>query len=170
MKFQIVHSEIADLKFIFKLFNDSIVYQEKRGYPVWRNYDQNSITNDVMNKLSYKIVSGSTIAIAFSVCYSDKAIWRELEKGDSIYLHRIVVNPDFKGQKLFGLILNWALEDCKHKGLKYVRLDTWANNPTIISYYQSFGFRFVENYTTNTNEHLPAHTRNLALALFEYDA
>lgn len=91
-----------------------------------------------------------------------------MDKGKSIYLHRIVVNPEFKGQRQFGTILNWAIEHSKQKGLSSIRMDTWADNPTIINYYKSFGFRFVENYTTPDSEELPVHNRNLAMALLEY--
>jgi GNAT superfamily N-acetyltransferase len=167
--YRIKNTEMNDLELIFKLFEQSIHYQEKHGYPVWKNYDQNAIIKDIEHKNQYKIVIGSTIAIAFSVCYQDKVIWRDLDKGNSIYLHRIVVNPAFKGQKLFGKIVDWAIQHCKHRGLNYIRMDTWAANPTIIHYYQGFGFTFIENYTTPDSSELPVHNRNLALTLLQYN-
>jgi len=166
--FQILNTEMNDLEQIFKLFEHSILYQEKKGYPVWRDYDKNAIIRDIENKNQYKIIVDSSIAIVFSVCYTDKVIWRELDKDDSIYLHRIVVNPEFKGQKLFGTILNWVIEHAKQKGLRSIRMDTWTENPTIINYYKSFGFSFIENYTTPNTEELPVHNRNLVLTLLEY--
>ena len=168
-QYEVKNTEMSDLSLIFSLFDRSIHYQEKHGYPTWRNYDQQSIINDIENKNQYKVLIGSTIAIVFSVCYSDKIIWRELEKGDALYLHRIVVNPEFKGKKLFGIILDWALNHGKEKGLSYVRMDTWAANPTIIEYYKGFGFRFVESFTTPDSSELPIHNRNLALTLLQYN-
>ena len=47
-------------------------------------------------------------------------------------------------------------------------MDTWAANATIIDYYKSFGFTFIENYTTSDTEELPVHNRNLPLTLLEY--
>jgi len=157
-----------DLDRIFRLFDESIKYQEKHGYPTWRNYDKNAILTDIKSKHQYKIVSGPEIAIVFSVAYSDRVIWRHRDVGKSIYLHRIVVNPDFKGQKLFGAILNWAINHAKEKLLTSVRMDTWANNPTIIEYYKGFGFVPVENYKTPDSKELPEHNRNLSLILLEY--
>ncbi len=157
----------ADLEFIYELFDHSIQYQERKGYPVWRGYDKSALIQDVENKNQYKITIDSQIVIAFSVRYDDKVIWREKENGDSVYLHRIVVNPAFKGQKLFKFILEWAIEHAKHEGLSFIRMDTWANNPNIIDYYKSFGFAFVGNYTTPDSLELPSHNRNLALALLE---
>ena len=123
---EVINTETSDLRQIFELFEHSINYQEKKGYPVWRNYDKNAIIKDIEDKNQYKVVIDSTAAIVFSVRYVDKIIWRDLDKGDSIYLHRIVVNPEFKGQKLFGTILDWVIEHSKQKGLKSIRMDTWA--------------------------------------------
>lgn len=164
----VTHTEMSDLEKVFELFERSINYQERKGYPVWRNYDKNAIVKDIEDGNQYKIVVDSETAIVFSVRYADKVIWRDLDQGDSIYLHRIVVNPEFKGQKLFGEILNWVIGHSKQKGLHSIRMDTWAENPTIIEYYKSFGFTFVENYTTPDSEELPVHNRNLALTLLEY--
>jgi ribosomal protein S18 acetylase RimI-like enzyme len=164
----IVNTELVDIEQIFTLFEKSVVYQEKHGYPVWRNYDKSAIIKDITNKNHYKVLIDSDIAIAFGVCYTDRIIWRKLEDGKSIYLHRIVVNPEFKGQKLFGAILEWAVNCAKQKGLSHIRMDTWAANLTIINYYEGFGFKFIENYTTPNSDELPIHNRNLALALLEY--
>lgn len=165
---QVIPTATIDLKQIFAFFEHSIDYQEKRGYPVWRNYDKQAIVNDIENKMQFKVVVDGEMAMVFSIRYNDKVIWRSLDQGDSIYLHRIVVNPTFKGQRLFGTILNWAIEQCRQNGLSNVRMDTWAANPTIINYYKGFGFKFVENYTTPDSIELPVHNRNLALTLLEY--
>ena len=103
--YEVRNTEMSELELIFNLFEQSINYQGKKGYPVWRNYDRNAIIKDIENRNQYKVVSDSRIAIVFSVCYTDKIIWRHLDKGDSIYLHRIVVNPQLKRQKLFCKIL-----------------------------------------------------------------
>jgi len=166
---KIENATIEDLSFVYELFDQSIIYQEKKGYPVWKNYDKQTLINDVDNKHQYKIIINGLIAMVFSVCYSDKILWREMEKGDAIYLHRIVVNPKFKGQRLFGLILEWAITHAKSKNLKFIRMDTWAEDHNIIDYYKAFGFYFIEDFNTPDIPELPVHNRNIPLALLEYD-
>src|SRR6478752_1211255 len=165
---EVKNTEMSDLKQVFELFEHSINYQERKGYPVWRNYDKRAIMKDIEDKNQYKILIEAKMAIVFSVRYSDKVIWRHYDQGGSIYLHRLVVNPDFKGQKLFGSVLEWVIGHSKQKGIHTIRMDTWAANPTIIEYYKSFGFTVIENYTTPDSEELPVHNRNLALTLLEY--
>lgn len=165
---KIINTTMNDIPTVVQLFEDSIVYQEKHGYPTWRNYDKGAIIKDIENKNQYKAINDNGIGIVFSVNYRDPVIWRDMDKGQSIYLHRIVVNPAFKGQKLFGLILDWSKAHIKQKGLQSIRMDTWADNPTIINYYKSYGFQVIENYQTPDTEDLPVHNRNLALTLLEY--
>ena len=82
-------------------------------------------------------------------------------------MHRIVVNPAFKGQKQFEKVLKWAKQFAEANKLKFVRMDTWADNSKIIDYYKSFGFRFIENYQTADVPELPVQNRNLNMALLE---
>ena len=165
---EIVNTTPGDLEEIYGFFEHSIQYQEKNGYPVWRNYDKKALVQDIVDKNQYKVIIDSRIGIVFSVRYSDKVIWRHLDDGSAIYLHRIVVNPEFKGRKLFGRILEWVIDHSKQKGINHIRMDTWASNPTIIDYYKKFGFSVIENYTTPDSEELPVHNRKLALTLLEY--
>lgn len=95
-RLRIENTSLSDIEFVFSLFESSIQYQEKKGYQVWRNYDKNALINDIKNKNQYKVLLDEKTAMIFSVCYADKIIWRGKEKGDAIYIHRIVVNLNTK--------------------------------------------------------------------------
>lgn len=164
---QIKNATMADLDFIYWLFEQAIAYQKRNNYVGWNSYDKNYIKQDVENKLQFKIVMGDTILCIFSICFKDALIWREKDKGDAIYLHRVVVNPAFKGQKMFEKVLSWIATFAKKEGLKYIRMDTWTANPQIIEYYKGYGFVFLENYTTPNTPDLPEQHRNLTVALLE---
>ena len=109
------------------------------------------------------------MAMVFSVCYADPLIWGKRETGESIYLHRIVVNPQFKGQKLFSDVLAWAINHGIMKSKKSIRMDTWVDNANIIDYYKSFGFQFIDNARTPDDNRLAVQNRNLNVALLQYD-
>ncbi len=89
-RLEIVNTTPQDLEQIHTFFEESIRYQLEHALPDWKNYDRNAIVNDIRNNLQYKIISNDQMAIVFSVCYADKIIWREHERGDALYLHRIV--------------------------------------------------------------------------------
>ncbi len=165
--YQIVNTSTEDLPFIYGLFEEAIAYIKRKGFTGWNSYDKKFIQLDIENKLQFKIVTKNDILCIFSICFSDTLIWRKKENGDAIYLHRIAVNPSFKGQKQFEKILHWVINFANEKGLNYIRMDTWADNPTIIEYYKSYGFHFLENYTTPDTAELPDQHRNLKVALLE---
>lgn len=157
-----------DLNTIYWLFEQAIDYQKKNNFIGWKSYDKSFLQSDVENGLLFKVTDNGEIKCIFSVCYSDILIWREKEKSDAIYLHRIVVHPSSRGERLFGTVLSWAIEEAKKRQMKYIRMDTWAENERIISYYKDYGFRFIENYTTSATEDLPQQHRNLNVALLEF--
>ncbi len=165
--YQIVNTLPEDLPFIYRLFEEAIAYIKRKGFIGWNSYDKKFVLLDIENKLQFKIVTKNDILCIFSICFSDALIWREKENGDAIYLHRIAVNPSFKGQKQFEKVLYWTINLAIEKGVKCIRMDTWGDNLNIIEYYKSYGFQFLENYTTPDTPELPDQHRNLKVALLE---
>lgn len=167
MNYVIENAIIDDLQEIYNLFEQAIAFQKNHNYIGWSSYDKEFIKSDIQKKLLYKIVKDDQVACIFSVCFNDDLIWREREKGDAFYLHRIVLNQKFKGEKLFKVVLDWAIDFAADRNLAYIRMDTWAENEKIIFYYKSYGFSFIENYTTPATDNLPQQHRNLNVALLE---
>ena len=165
--YQIVNTTTADLDFIYTLFESAIAYQKSKNVPVWAGFDKQVLQDDIRDKRQYKIVNGADFMCIFSLCFSDPIIWGERDKNDAIYLHRFVVNPAFKGQKHVEKIIKWAINFAKTNQIKFIRLDTWGNNPAIIAYYESFGFTFLGFTHTPNSDKLPVQARGLKLALLE---
>ena len=105
----------------------------------------------------------------FSVFVEDAHIWGERCRKDAIYLHRIVINPDFKGRKLFGEILEWAKKKAEKCNIPFIRMDTWAENKKLIEYYMKFGFKKVDVIITSNSEELPIQQRNIRVILLQYE-
>jgi ribosomal protein S18 acetylase RimI-like enzyme len=166
---RIIKTKTGDFPDILWLFEQAMKRQGQDGYKVWDDIDKAGLLNEIENGLQYKIVKGDDILCIFSIQYNDPFIWRERDKNDAIYLHRIVVNPSFKGQRQFEKVLNWTKHFVRQNNLKYVRMDTWADNEKIIDYYKSFGFTFIENYSTPNASELPVQNRNLNVALLEVE-
>lgn len=165
--YSVINTTKEDVNFIHFLFEEAIDYIKKNNLVGWTTYDKSFIRQDIENKLQFKIIKDNNILCIFTICFTDVLIWREKELNDAIYLHRIVVNPEFKGQKQFEKVLKWCKEFAQKKNLKYIRMDTWAENPNIIKYYMSFGFKYIADYTTPNTTKLPEQHRNLKVALLE---
>ncbi|HVZ55458.1 MAG TPA: GNAT family N-acetyltransferase [Chitinophagaceae bacterium] len=168
MEFVITSAEQGDLPVMYELFEEAIRFQKSRGYFGWTGYDKAFIQSDLNHGRLFKLVEAGEMVCMFSLCYRDPLIWRDREKGDALYLHRIVLNQKFRGNRTFQKILDWAVARARDKNLTYIRMDTWAENEKIIAYYQSFGFRYLEEYTTPDTEWLPSQHRNLRVALLDW--
>lgn len=164
---QIVNTTTEDYDVISLLFKKAMELQGKNGYKVWNDIDEAALKEDIRNKLQYKILKGNEIVCIFSIQYNDPFIWNNRDKNDAIYLHRIVVNSNFKGQRQFEKVLNWAMQFAQHNNLEFIRMDSWADNENLINYYKSFGFKLIENYKTTNAQELPIQNRNLNVALLE---
>ena len=90
--YKVEHATPDDLPLICTLFEKAITFQKSHNYIGWNNYDASFIKADIDNMLLFKIVLGQDIICIFSICFSDPLIWREKEKEDAIYLHRIILN------------------------------------------------------------------------------
>lgn len=166
-KSKIVHTCLKDIDFIFEMLEAAIKYQRQNGYPVWPLFERSALENTINQGQHYKLLIDRQIACVFKVLLEDKVVWRDLDQANAIYLHGVIVNPAFKGQRLFGSILEWSRAFAKERELEYVRLDTWGDNTNIISYYKSFGFEFVEYFTTPDTLDLPLQQRGNKVILLE---
>ena len=164
---KIIHTEKSDLPFVYHLFDEAILYQKKKNYPVWAGYDKTVLNNDIEDKRAFKIIIDNEIACIFSIVTNDMA-WNDDGLGIAVYVHRVVTNQKYKGQKLFGNITNWLVDYAKTHQMKLVRLDTWGNNPVIIDYYKSFGFELVGFQQYPNTEDIPIQMRGNRSALLEY--
>jgi GNAT superfamily N-acetyltransferase len=164
---QISNTSLEDWDRIVQLFDGVIEHQGKSSYRVWESIDWDALREDIEKQLHYKITVNGQISCIFNVQYSDPLLWGEKENNDAIYLHRIVIDLAFKGQKQFAKVLEWAKQDALQRGLKFVRLDTWADNAKIIDYYNSYGFIPVGHYQTSDSAELPIQNRNLYGILLE---
>lgn len=165
----ITNTTLDDFERVIWLFDQVMVLQGNNGYKVWEAIDKESLLAEIKNKQQFKIVEASEILCLFSIQLNDPFIWREKDKNDALYLHRIAVNPNFKGKKTFQKVLAWALQFANQNNLKFIRMDTWSDNYKLIDYYKSFGFQFIENYKTSSDSSLPLQNRNLEVALLQLE-
>ncbi|MEO7140867.1 MAG: GNAT family N-acetyltransferase [Ferruginibacter sp.] len=166
---EITNTTVEDFDKIMWLFEQAMNLKDKQGYRVWDTIDKHALKTEIKNGNQFKVISQNDISCIFSVQFFDKAIWREKDQHDAIYLHRIVVHPHHKGQRLFETVLNWVTAVAKDKNLRFIRMDTWADNKKLIRYYESFGFIFIEYIKTSNTPELPLQHQDLDLALLQLD-
>lgn len=149
-------------------WNAAISYQASRELPLWPPYPEQQIEDEIRAGLHFSAFTpGEVLAGYFSLALSDELIWGDKERGDAIYIHRMCVNPNQKGNWLTASVLAWANEYALNIGRKFTRMDTWGDNQRLVDYYVACGFRHIENRRLGSVPGLPPHYHNTNLALFE---
>jgi GNAT superfamily N-acetyltransferase len=168
--YRFANSNPADIDTIFQLFDSAIEYQKKNGYDLWPQFERKLIEAEIAEKRHWKILHNGTVACIFSVMYSDPVIWGAEKNADpAVYLHRITINPSYKGKGMMNIIRQWAEDHARQNGKKFVRMDTWGNNESLKSYYISCGFSYIGRQHLVQAPGLPAHYGGSVLSLFEIE-
>ena len=162
-----VQSTIEDIDAIFGLYDDAIAFQKTVFKRNWQGFERALIEKEISEGRQWKMISEGEIACIFAIDFNDPVIWGLKDNDPSIYLHRIVTDPFFRGNNHVSAIIEWALEFGKSNKKQYIRMDTWGDNPNLIAYYVKCGFNHIGFTTPENFDALPKHYENISLALFE---
>ncbi len=159
----------ADFDTIFDLYNKAIEFQKTVFDKQWLGFNADLVNREISEGRLWKIVEDEGVACIYSVAYEDPIIWGTESHIGSMYLHRIVTNPEFRGRKYVSAIVNWARTHAAEYGLRFVRMDTWADNLKLTNYYTACGFAWKGTVSPKDSQTMPAHYRGIRLGLFEID-
>lgn len=156
-----------DIETIFELYDAAIAHQKAVSHLHWLPFERSLIEAEIAEGRQWKILVEGQIACIFVTAYSDPDIWEEKDLDPSVYLHRIVTNPRFRGRNFVAEIVQWAKKHGKMLGKNFVRLDTWSENLRLKEHYLHCGFQFLGVTTPTTFVTLPSHYAGISLGLFE---
>lgn len=163
----IQNSTVQDINDILALYQHAREYQYSKGAVVWPEISIGLITREIIDKHQWKLVINGKIACVWATTFHDPLIWEERNADSAVYIHRIALNPEFRGQKLVREIVEWAKVFAKTEGKQFIRLDTVGENTGLISYYESCGFNFLGLVSLQDTSALPEHYSKAPVCLFE---
>ncbi len=163
----VVNSTRDDIPVIFDLYDEAVKFQKTVFNKHWQGFEQDLIEQEVAENRQWKIVIDGQIACIFAITFNDPLIWKEKDRDPSIYIHRIVTNPRFRGSAFVKEIVKWSKEYAKSLGKRYIRMDTWGDNEKLREYYVSCGFEYLGITVMENTAGLPKHYEGLSLSLFE---
>jgi GNAT superfamily N-acetyltransferase len=164
-------SEAARLPEFRTFWEAAIAWQVERGVASHPEFPKSLIVSEIAAGRHFMALrEDGECAGFFSVTLSDKVIWRERDRDDGIYIHRMCVNPRARGSQFAAAVFAWAGPYARSLGRSFVRMDTWADNPALVAYYQKCGFRLVGEQAIGHEPTLSSHYQGITLALFENPA
>lgn len=170
MNEKILNCVTSDIDEILSLYQAARELQTQKRMVVWPVFEKDFVEKEINEKRQWKLPVNDVIACNWAITFSDKEIWGEKDKNDSIYIHRIATNPIFRGNRYIDKIVSWAKEYAKQKNKQFIRLDTLGNNTKLIEHYTSAGFQFLGMFELADTLNLPGHyQKEPNCCLFEMD-
>ena len=74
----------------------------------------------------------------------DPFFWSNIEKGESLFIHKLAVKRCAAGKGLSDLLINYAKSICKDRGIAKIRLDCSQDRPKLRAVYERHGFYCVD--------------------------
>ena len=81
----------------------------------------------------------------------DPFFWPDIEKGDSLFIHKLAVRRFAAGKGISTALFEYAADKCREKNIKTLRLDTDGNRKKVVKVYEDFGFVRVNERTVYIN-------------------
>ena len=158
-----------DFDLIFDLYDKAIEFQKTVFDKQWLGFDADLVNREIRDGRLWKIVENEGVGCIYSLAYDDPVIWGPESHDSAMYIHRIVTNPEFRGRRYVAKIVEWARDHASANDLRYIRMDTWADNLKLKDYYLGCGFEWKGTVSPEDSPTMPAHYRGIKLGLFEMD-
>ncbi|NLG88583.1 MAG: GNAT family N-acetyltransferase [Clostridiaceae bacterium] len=74
----------------------------------------------------------------------DPAFWPDIQKGESLFIHKLAVKRSGAGKGVSIYLINFAKEECRRRNIKYLRLDCHQFRDKVRKLYENEGFVCVD--------------------------
>ena len=145
---------INDMESVEELYNDICDFLSDKEYnPGWRKgiYPTRNEAEYFMNqdalyvaRFDDGIVGSVVLTYSANTESNENCRYHKEESKDLLYIHDLVVHPNFHRQGIGIALLNFAQQFAILKGVKALRLYVYEKNSVAINTYEKNGYVFVE--------------------------
>ncbi len=155
----------TDIEQIMRLFEDARDWHARMHVARWPVFELDRVVDDLNGARLFVLADIIRVLGTVTVMEEDPLIWND--RAPALYIHRLAVARDLKGADLGRLIVEHVDALALARGKAYLRLDCWADNDGLKSYYERIGFTNLGNRHTGQEPSLPAHYWNSTTTLFQ---
>ncbi|MFK7602566.1 GNAT family N-acetyltransferase [Deinococcus sp. SM5_A1] len=125
------------------------LHLKARGEPLW---PESSLTPERLTRHypqdGWRVAWRADVAVAcLCLLDTDSLFWPDDAAGEALYLHKLAVHPDARGQGLSALMLREAARETRERDRPWLKLDTATARPKLRAIYEDFGFQSVGQRT-----------------------
>jgi len=130
-----------------RVIRETAAWGREQGYRVWLDEwltQEELLTSEVKPENFYTGYVDGKCACAFILQWSDVEHWPDAAKDEAVYLHKFCVKREFAHQGITKQTVDALKEECKRRGIKYIRLNTGLDEKVVRKIYLEAGFHIVD--------------------------
>ncbi|WP_280771599.1 GNAT family N-acetyltransferase [Salipaludibacillus daqingensis] len=138
-------ARIKDLQRILYILNETTFVLKQKGMNQWNDpWDENKITDQIINNNSYVFILNNEIVGTFCIHKINNINELSVEP-ESKYLSQIAMLPTYQGRNLGSKITDYACSLVR--GLnKSLYLDCWSGNKKLKEFYTNSGLEYIGDF------------------------
>lgn len=136
----------ADIALIEDILLEAVKWLDSIGKHGWNEEDVKWESLSLHHSIEhFYIMEKENEAIAtFLLADEDPIFWKELPKGESLYIHKLCVRRKAAKSGASVMILDFFKNEAKRLGMDACRLDCKSHKPELRHFYESQGFELVD--------------------------
>ena len=143
-KVEIFYNKVDEAIMIMK---EVAAWGRAQGFRVWLDEwltAEELITDEVRPEHFCVGKVEDKIACAFILQDSDVGYWGVRLTNEAVYLHKLCVRRSFAHRDMTKAVVEAIKEECRKRGVKYIRLDTGLDEKAVRKIYLKAGFKIVD--------------------------
>ena len=141
-------AETGEAAEVFALIEAARAYFKKNGIDQWQHGQPNfsTVEDDIAKKRLWIVAADKKIIAIASFLFGEEPYYNTLSGGRWLYdgeycaIHRVAVDPLYKGHGIAGTIFEAARKLCVSNGVKSLRIDTHRDNKSMARAIEKFDF------------------------------
>lgn len=129
------------------VMRETAAWGRERGYRVWLDewLTKEALLSEEVGPENFYVgyVEGKP-ACGFILQWRDQEHWPEAEEFEAAYLHKFCVRREFAHHNMTKQVLESIKEECRRRGIRYIRLDTGLDEVAVRKIYLEAGLHIVK--------------------------
>ena len=129
-----------------RLMEEAAFWLKELGMPLWEidDFKKENILK-LNNEDDFYVCYENEIPIAAMILkWHDPCFWENIKPFESGFIHKLSVSRKYAGKGYSKQMIKFAENECKRRGIKYLRLDCSADREKLIQLYEAYGFKKVD--------------------------
>ena len=144
MSIEIRRASEPEAFLVSEILGEAVTWLQRRGVPMWTPDDVSvrGVEDDV-NAGNFFLAWSDQVAVG-TMCLtnSDPLFWPDALPDEAVYAHRLAVRRAQSGGHVSSVLLRWAVDQARARGVLYLRLDCEASRQSLRRIYERFGFSY----------------------------